>query len=276
MCVRILVLLSLFGCASAAPLPPKAIALNQAGAEAAAQGDLTTAEARLVLATEYNPKFTEAWVNLGLVELRRGNFEQASKQFRKARDLNEDLPTPHHGLGLVAERTRDWVDAEAHFRAALRVDPGFAPARVSLARLRFAAGDFEGARSEFLRLTQIAPNEVSGYMGLTESLFRLGRKGEADAALRAGESTFPGAPELALIRGRLALSESHHEVARAAFEHATTTRDSFLLASACAHLGLLALAAGKRIEAEGFAQRAQMYNADDSVLVALRNELKQH
>ena len=89
------------GCASVPPLPPKAAELNRDGAAALAAGDLATAEARLSVALEYSPRFTEAWVNLGYVELRRGRLEQARKDFVKARDLNPDLPAPHHALGPI-------------------------------------------------------------------------------------------------------------------------------------------------------------------------------
>ena len=67
------------GCASVPPLPPRAAELNRDGAAALAAGDLATAEARLAVALEYSPRFTEAWVNLGYVELRRGNLEKARK-----------------------------------------------------------------------------------------------------------------------------------------------------------------------------------------------------
>ena len=57
------------GCAASAPLPPKAVDLNREGAAALAAGDLEVAEARLALALEFHPRFTEAWVNLGLLEM---------------------------------------------------------------------------------------------------------------------------------------------------------------------------------------------------------------
>jgi len=75
----------LAGCAGAAPLPPKAVLLNQAGADALARGDLETADARLSLALEYSPHFVEALVNQGLVELQRGNFERARELITRAR-----------------------------------------------------------------------------------------------------------------------------------------------------------------------------------------------
>src|SRR5271170_7720961 len=93
------VLLGAVGCSQATVLPRKAIALNQAGAQAFAEGHLEVAEARVALALEYNPKFTEAWVNLGLIEEAHGNFVLARKHFVKARDLNPDLPISHHALG---------------------------------------------------------------------------------------------------------------------------------------------------------------------------------
>ena len=79
-------------CAATVPLPPQALALNAAGARAIAEGQLGVAEARLSVALEYSPRFVEAWVNLGYVELGRGNFEQARGDFLRARDLNQDIP----------------------------------------------------------------------------------------------------------------------------------------------------------------------------------------
>ena len=105
--------------------PPRPSLLNAAGAEALARGDLSTAEARLSVALEYSPRFVEAWVNLGYVELRRGNFEQARRDFLKARALNQDIPAPHHALGVLADAAgRRALTPRSCYRAALAVDPG--------------------------------------------------------------------------------------------------------------------------------------------------------
>ena len=73
---------ALVGCAATpAPLPPKAIALNEEGAEALGAGNTEIAEARLALALEYNPRFTEAWVNLGLVALKKHDWAAARSDF---------------------------------------------------------------------------------------------------------------------------------------------------------------------------------------------------
>src|SRR6478609_8743317 len=94
----------LAGCSGSAPLPPQAVALNRAGAEALARGDLETADARFNLALEYSPRFVEALVNQGLVELQRGNFDRARELVVRARRLNPDVAQPHHALGVLAAR----------------------------------------------------------------------------------------------------------------------------------------------------------------------------
>src|SRR5258706_561351 len=124
----------LAGCAGAAPLPPRAVALNRAGAEALARGDLETADARLSLALEYSPRFVEALVNQGLVELQRGNFERAKELITRARRLNSDVAQPHHALGILAERQPRPDVASRHYYDALAADPGFPPAPATLAR----------------------------------------------------------------------------------------------------------------------------------------------
>ncbi|MBX3227015.1 MAG: tetratricopeptide repeat protein [Labilithrix sp.] len=193
------------GCASIPPLPPKAIELNQNGAAALAAGDLETAEARFSLALEFSPRFTEAWVNLGYVELRRGDLAGARKHFVKARELNPDLPAPHHALGLLADRRGIGKEAEGHYKQALKVDPGFVPSRENLARRYFERGAFEDARGQYLRLTQVAPEAREGYVGLAECLFRLDREAEAADVIARARGRFGDVPEVLLLVARLEL-----------------------------------------------------------------------
>ena len=191
------------------PLPRQAIELNAAGALALAQGDLQAAEARLSVALEYSPRFVEAWINLGYVELRRGNFVQARRDFVRARQLNEDLPAPHHALGLLADDEGEGAQAEAHYRAALKVDPGFVPSRANLARLLYARAQYENAREQFLRLIAVAPDAVDGWLGEAEALLQLGREGEAEAVVARARDRLGERPELSILlaRQRMALEE---------------------------------------------------------------------
>src|SRR6187431_3572701 len=168
-----------FACTGTAPLPPKALALNEAGVAALAAGDLETADARFSLALEYNPKFVDALTNQGLVELQRGNFERARQLLLRARRINPDVAQPHHALGVLAERERRPDRASEHYRDALRVDPGFAPARANLAHLLYDGGLYEDALVQFRRLVEVAPDATAAHVGLAATLLHLERVSEA-------------------------------------------------------------------------------------------------
>jgi Flp pilus assembly protein TadD len=246
--VGLLFLLAGEACASTPPLPRRAIELNTAGAQAVLRGDLSAAEACLSVALEYSPRFVEAWVNLGYVELRRGNFEQARRDFEKAREINQDVPAPHHALGLLAEKDGRGEDAERHYRAALKVDPGFAPARANLARRLFARGQYEDAREQFERLEQVAPDAVAGWAGEAEALIQLGREAEADEVVAVGRERLGDAPPLMLLVGRERLARGEWEEAEAALAPLVGDSDR---SRACAALAWIAVGRVGRGDREG-------------------------
>lgn len=253
------------GCAAEAPLPPKAVLLNTAGAQALARGDLASAEASLSVAIEYSPRFVEAWVNLGYVELTRGSFDQARRDFLKARSLNRDLPAPHHALGVLAEAQGDGPAAEALYRDALRVDPGFGPARANLARRLFARGQFENAREQFQRLREVQPGAAEGWAGEAEALLRLDREAEAEAVVASGRASAGDAPALLLVLARLRLAAGDWDEAEAILAPLTGVGDR---ARAAAAWSWIAVARAGRGDAEGSreaARAALAANQDDPV-----------
>jgi tetratricopeptide (TPR) repeat protein len=251
------------GCKTPAPLPPQAVELNRMGAIAFSMGDGETAEARFALAIEYHDRFTEAWVNLGLVELSRGNFVLAKKDFEKARDLNEKLPTPHHALGLLADKRGQDRIAEHHYKAALKADPGFAPARVNLGRLYFRWGAFDDAREQFERLTQVAPDEIAGWTGLTESLLRLGREDDADDTLGRARSRLGDAPELVFLVARQLIRRSAFTDAEGALTPLTGEGDARRRSAAWSWIAIARVGAGLNRWALDAAREALLADHDD-------------
>lgn len=269
-------LISLFSvlctaCSTVPPLPPKALELNQSGAEALAAGDLKTAEARFGVALEYSPRFTEAWVNLGYVELRRGNLERAHDHFSKARRLNPDLPAPHHALGLLADRRDRQKDAEGHYRAALKVDPGFVPSRVNLARRLFQRGAHEDAREQFLRLTQVEPDAVLGWVGLAECLLRLDREAEADGVIDRARNRFGERPELLVLVARQMLRRGAPAEAEEILAPLTDDADRSRAASAWAWIAVARLDRGDRKGARDAASESLKIDEGDAVAKEVLN-----
>lgn len=259
------VLVGSSGCArGSAPLPPQAIALNRAGAEALARGDLETADARLGLALEYSPRFVEALVNQGLVELGRGNFERARELLERARRLNPDVAQPHHGLGVLAERQARPDVASQHYYDALAVDPGFAPSRANLARLLFDANMLEEALIQFKRLVEAAPDSAEAAQGLAETLLRLGRIDEAEAVAAHARERFPDSAELRVLAARSLLRKGDVSAAIELLAPLGYGHDE-LAASALGWLATAELMRGDAPASVGAAKRALELEPDSPV-----------
>jgi tetratricopeptide (TPR) repeat protein len=251
-------------CTGSAPLAPKAVALNEAGAEALAEGNLETAEARFALALEFHPRFVEALTNLGLVEMQRGNLERATLLFERARRINADLAQPHHALGVVAERKRRPDVASEHYREALRINPGFGPSRANLARMLFAAGRYDEAREQFARLVEVEPSLLAGRTGLTETLLQLGRVEESDAVLDRARADFGDSPEIVLLQARQKLRQGSLAEAEALLLPLTDGDDDNARA-AFAWIAVARLAGGDRRGALSAAENAFHLDRNDPV-----------
>ncbi len=252
-------------CTGEVPLPPMAVMLNAGGAQALAEGDLSTAEARLSVALEYSPRFVEAWVNLGYVELRRGNFEQAQRDFVRARSINHDIPAPHHALGVLADLQGDGVTAEECYRAALAVDPGFAPARANLARRLFARGQYENAREQFQRLREVDPTGPEGWAGEAESLLQLDREAEAEGVVEKARATLGDAPALVLVHARLRLAAGDWDEAEAALAPLVGGDDRTRRAAAWAWIAVARAGRGDARGARAAAASALAIDRDEPV-----------
>ncbi len=76
---------------------------------------LQQAEALLERAVAINPKFGEAYLQLGILHSGRGGFEQAIRDYKKAIEVSPQLSEPHYRLGLAYRRLREESKAEQEF-----------------------------------------------------------------------------------------------------------------------------------------------------------------
>ena len=214
---------ALAGCASRGAIHPNAIELNRLGAYALAEGDLDTAAARLSLAVEYHPEFVEAWINLGLLELARGDVDTAEARFRRAVSIDRNAAGAYVGLGVVAEKRGDADEGEKMYRAALAIDPGLAEPRADLARLLVARGALDEARDQLRRLIEVQADDVAGWVGLAEVLWRMDRDPEASQVVDEAVARLGDRPETQLLLARRDLRAGAMQEAIARLEPLATT-----------------------------------------------------
>jgi tetratricopeptide (TPR) repeat protein len=113
-----------------------------------------------------NPSAWMAQHNLGDLLAERGENEAALAFYAAALRSRADLPLTEYAYGQALGRLNRPREAEARFRSALALQPGFAAARDALARSRLAAGDPTAAIAELNQLAQTNPD----FPGLPEQL----------------------------------------------------------------------------------------------------------
>ncbi len=181
-------------------------------------GDLDRAEAELHLALEYAPGLATAHNGLGLVAKARGDRAAARFHFGRALQSNPDLAEAHSNLGALDVEDGQLHEATQHFYAALAIDPGYPAARHNLARTLLRAGDFGGARKQFLRLTSADETNADAWaeLGLVE--IAMNHRADADRAIRTALALDPTNVIALRARGDLARAGGDYEGALADYD----------------------------------------------------------
>lgn len=119
-------------------------------------GKATEAEQAYRRALRVDPKYEEAYYNLGVL-LRDRSPSEAQTSFRTALELDPDFGCAHRELGYVLSQSGANPEAEGHLRRAIELDPRDAWARIYLGTYFWMRADVEGAVAEFRAAAQFEP-----------------------------------------------------------------------------------------------------------------------
>ncbi|MGE0286818.1 MAG: tetratricopeptide repeat protein [Bradyrhizobium sp.] len=126
-------------------------------------------------------------------------FALAAAEFVAAQKLNADRPEARTALGSFFARQSNATDAEAEYRAALGLDPSFAPAAINLSDLYRQLGrDSDGERILRESLSR-SPQDASLHHALGLTLVRQKRNEAALEELRQAASLDPGQARYAYV-----------------------------------------------------------------------------
>jgi tetratricopeptide (TPR) repeat protein len=128
-------------------------------------------------------------------------FAKAAGEYVAAERFNADRPEDRTNLGgFFAERGR-FMEAEAEFRAALKLDPLFVPAWVNLADLMRARNREPDAEALLREALDRAPDDAALHHSLGLSLVRQGKREEALRELKRATELAPGNQRFAFVYG---------------------------------------------------------------------------
>jgi tetratricopeptide repeat protein 8 len=99
-------------------------------------GDLGLAFHSFKIALSYNPNHAESYNNLGVLELRKGNAEQAKSNFQQAARLASYLFEPAYNVGYLLYKRGEFQQSYASVQEALKLFPEHADSKELLKSLQ--------------------------------------------------------------------------------------------------------------------------------------------
>ena len=97
-----------------------------------------------------------------------GRLDEAEKAARAFRERASDNPLPPYLLAAVALARKDLTGGRQYLEEALKLDPNFAPAALSLAALDIQAGRKADAKRRYEEVISRTPNSVPAMLGLAQ------------------------------------------------------------------------------------------------------------
>ncbi|MHB1022672.1 MAG: tetratricopeptide repeat protein [Acidobacteriaceae bacterium] len=138
----------------------QAIHVFQEAIAAMRAGSLDIAAADFSKVAALNPKFSEAYFNLGLVLMQQGKWSESEKALKHSQALNPQMKGLNLFLGIDAYRMDEIAPATAYLKHAVKADAGNADAWMWLGVVQLANGDALGAANSLDVAAKLRPNDV--------------------------------------------------------------------------------------------------------------------
>ena len=179
---------------------------------------------QLEAALARDPRMSDAGNLLVLTLIRDGRTDRAREVVAGLRERLKDSPMPAFYAGLIAQAEGALAEAEAAYREALRIAPGFRPASAQLAGALSAAGRSDEAIALLSRQLEATPRSGETMMGLAGRELRRGADARAQQWLERAIATDDRAlpPRIALAELLMSRGDGQKALvaARGAFDAA--------------------------------------------------------
>jgi tetratricopeptide (TPR) repeat protein len=193
--------------ATALNAPKDAMKAYEKGTQSLHRGKLDDAAKEFGKAVAIYPKYANAWLDLGRIQLQQQMTDPARESFKKAIEGDAMLVDAWMELGLMAARSSNWPDTAQYLDRALKLDP------VDFPQLWFpdaVAGynlkNFEVAERSAREALKADPEHRNPKIDqlLANVLLQKGAYAEASEELHVYMTLAPNAPDLDQVKAQLA------------------------------------------------------------------------
>lgn len=131
------------------------------GSQAMREGNAAAAEEQFRQATQLAPHFAEAWLDLGLAQLKGGKLTEAMSSMRQALQLDPSARGAHLFLGIAEYQTDHIEDALSDLQQAEQDDPNNAQTLMWLGIVELTTDHPEKATAPLDRAAELAPKDIA-------------------------------------------------------------------------------------------------------------------
>jgi len=153
--------------------------LNMFGLATAELGNLQKAEEAIEKATKSNPRYGEAWLNLGIIRQRAGKLDSAVEAYSRVRALEPASPAGHMNFANTCQLLKRFDDAVSAYTQALTITPNDPGIWSSIARAYLHTGNWEKSLNATDRTLSLSPGNTGALAIRSAALLELGRNDEA-------------------------------------------------------------------------------------------------
>lgn len=115
-------------------------------------------------AVKLYPKYSEAYLMMGLAHRAQGNYEDAAAALRKCIELNANSGPAYVALGEVQNERKDYAGAEKTLLKAVALNAESPEAQEELARTYWALGRWQEAEPHAAKAIALAPNSPPAHL----------------------------------------------------------------------------------------------------------------
>lgn len=137
-----------------------------------------------------DPRSWMAYNNLGVVELEKGNIDDAINKYKRSLELHPDYPEALYNLGSALLQKGRVDDAIRLCEEALKIQPTDVDAHVVLGNALMVKQDVDGAINHYRAALSLRPNDSNAHYNLGVALQQQGQGEEAAREFKkAGDSS---------------------------------------------------------------------------------------
>jgi superkiller protein 3 len=149
----------------------------------ARHGDSTEAVKFWEKSLEIEPKQFDAWRNMGLNALEKGQFDQAVKYLRKALDIRPDAAGLRSDIAKALMDSGKYIEAIAELQQEIKIVPSSFTTRFQLAEAYRQQKEYDKAIEHYEQTIRLEPEHSHAYYGLVMVYTRMKQRDKAQEHL---------------------------------------------------------------------------------------------